>query len=132
MRTETVTEKALSDAVIMREVLKELRYSALAFSKELEYSSASTIHHILCERNKISADLIDKIVKKFPEVNYWYLKKGRLPVILDEKLAKNQMNILVGKDAKPNTPDYSLEMFTTLKNIELMMEKMLEIMESKK
>ncbi|MGL4973376.1 MAG: hypothetical protein ACRC6H_09560, partial [Culicoidibacterales bacterium] len=46
-----------------------------------------------------------------------YLKKGQLPIILEEKLAKNQTNILFGKE-KSIVPDYSQETFNTLKNIE--------------
>jgi hypothetical protein len=133
MTTETkVSEKLLSDDIIMRDILKELRYSALAFSKKLEYSSASTIHHILFGRNKISNDLADKIIKIFPEVNYWFIKKGQLPIILEDKLAKNQFNTVVGRYSDKIMPDYSAETFNTLKNIEVMMARMLEIAESKK
>jgi hypothetical protein len=129
MNTEN---KVVKDFEIMEQLLEKLRYSALAFANELGYKSASTIHHILKERNKISDDLIDRITKKFPEVNYWFLKKGRLPVILDEKLKQNQMSIIFGNDSKKNAPDYSLEIFATLKNIEVTMSKILEFLESKK
>ncbi len=107
----------IPDSEIMKKVLAELRYSALAFANELGYKSHSTIHHILSSKNKISDDLVDKIIKKFPEVHYWFLKKGQLPVILNDKLKRNQAN-LFGKPIGIDSPDYSLETFTTLKNIE--------------
>lgn len=109
--------KKIPDSEIMKKVLSELRYSALAFSKELGYSSHSSIDHILHDRNKISANLIDKIIKSFPEINYWFLKKGQEPIILNDKLKRNQAN-LFGKTVVTELPDYSLETFTTLKNIE--------------
>ena len=109
--------KNIPDSEIMKKVLAELRYSALAFSKELGYSSHSSIDHILHDRNKISANLIDKIIKRFPEINYWFLKKGQEPIILNDKLKRNQAN-LFGKTVVAELPDYSLETFTTLKNIE--------------
>lgn len=109
--------KIIPDSEIMKRVLAELRYSALAFSKELDYSSHSSIDHILHDRNKISDNLIDKIIKRFPEINYWFMKKGQEPVVLNDKLKRNQAN-LFGKPIGIDSPDYSLETFTTLKNIE--------------
>ena len=126
----TVTERRLDDKEIIEQVLQELRFSGLKFAKTLGYSSAGTIHHILSGKNKISDDLVNTIIKHFPEVNYWFLKAGKLPILLDDKLARNQSNVIVGRDN--NKPDYSLETFTTLKNIEVTLGKILEVLESKK
>lgn len=109
--------KEIPDSEIMEKVLAELRYSALAFANELKYKSHSTIHHILCGRNKISDDLVDRIIKRFPEVHYWFLKKGQLPVLLNDKLTRNQANLLGAKIGVDNI-DYSTETFIVLKNIE--------------
>jgi len=128
----TLIDKRIPDDEIIKQLLAELRYSGLKFSEKLGYKSAATIHHILAKRNSISDDLINNVIKNFPEVNYWFLKTGKLPIILDEKLSKNQMNILVGKQESKNAPDYSLEMFATMKNIEVILGKILENLESKK
>ena len=109
--------KEIPDSEIMEKVLAELRYSALAFANELKYKSHSTIHHILCDRNKISDDLVDRIIKRFPEVHYWFLKKGQMPVLLNDKLTRNQANLL-GTKIGVESPDYSTETFLVLKNIE--------------
>lgn len=109
--------KEIPDSEIMEKVLAELRYSALAFANELKYKSHSTIHHILCGRNKISDDLVYRIIKRFPEVNHWFLKKGQLPVLLNDKLARNQSN-LMGVKIGLDSPDYSTETFLALKKIE--------------
>lgn len=124
------SNKDLADSEIMRQLLAELRYSALALANELGYKSHSTIHHILCDRNKISDDLIDKIIKRFPEVHYWFLKKGHLPVLLNEKLKQNQQN-LFGKSVTVESPDYSLETFATLKNVEKLLMEMVSLMKQK-
>lgn len=109
--------KNLPDAEIMKKVLAELRYSALGFSKELGYASHSSIDHILHGRNNISDNLIDKIIKRFPEINYWFLKKGQEPISLNDKLKRNQAN-LFGKTIAIEAPDNSIESFIVLKNIE--------------
>lgn len=119
-----------SDAEIIKLLLKALRFSANNFSKELGYRSPSTIYHILQGRNQISEDLVDNIVKHFPQVSYWFLKKGKLPIILDDKnLTINQANLFSSKEIK--NVDYSLESFGVLKNIEAMMQQLLEIEQKK-
>lgn len=128
MKTEN---NVISDSEIMKQLLEKLRYSALAFANELDYKSHSTIDHILKGRNKISDDLITRIINKFPEVHYWFLKRGQKPIILNEKLKENQAELLGIKVGVENI-DYSLETYVTLKNIEVTMAKILEFLESKK
>ena len=115
--------KELPDSEIMKNVLTELRFSALALSKELKYQSHSSIDHILHDRNKISDNLIDRIIKRFPEVNYWYLKKGQQPIVLNEKLKRNQAN-LFGKPIGTDLQDFGIETFMVLKNIDNILLRM--------
>ena len=128
MKTEN---NVISDSEIMKKLLEKLRYSALAFANELDYKSHSTIDHILKGRNKISDDLITRTINKFPEVHYWFLKRGQNPIILNDKLKENQAELLGIKVGVENT-DYSLETYITLKKIEVTMSKILELLESKK
>lgn len=118
-------QKEISDAEIMQRILEELRYSALAFSKELEYKSHASIDHILKGRNSISESLIDKVVIRFPEVNYWFLKKGQEPILLSDKLKRNQQN-LFSKPLNTAQIDYSLESFAVLKNIEKLLIELVD------
>lgn len=127
MNTEN---NVISDSEIMKQVLSALRYSGLAFAKKLEYSSAGTIHHILSGKNRISDDLVNNIVKHFPEVNYWFLKKGQSPVILNEKPKHNDQELL-GIKVGVDSPDYGLETFITLKNIEKILLKISSQLENK-
>lgn len=111
------TTKKLEDAEIMQNLLKELRYTANSMSKELELSPMA-IYLVLNGKNKITQNLVDRITKRFPNVHYWYLMKGQLPILLENpKLIQNQANLF--NTALPNDGvDYSLESFITLKNIE--------------
>lgn len=128
----TIAEKKIADSEILRGVLDALDIPADKFRKKLEYKSAATMGLILKGQNNLSDDMIDKIIKNYPQISYWYLKKGKLPIILEEKLSQNQMNVLFGKDQLKNGADYSLESFTTLKNIEVLLGRILENLESKK
>lgn len=118
MEATDLIKKRITDAEIMQQLLKELRFSGLKFAQTLGYSSAGTIHHILTGKNKISDDMVNTIIKHFPEVNYWFLKSGKLPILLDDKLARNQTNVLFGKEQASSKVDYGLESFAVLKNIE--------------
>lgn len=127
MKTEN---KPIPDSEIMKNLLIELRYSALAFSKKLEYKSHSSIDHILKGKNDISENMKDKIIKLFPDVNYWYLKKGQKPIIINRKSENNKAESSEFK-ASVEKPDYALETFTTLKNIELLLLKISSYLDQK-
>jgi hypothetical protein len=125
--------KKLSDDVIMEKLLEELRFSALALSQKLGYKSHSSIHHILNKRNKISIDLINRIVKEFPFVNYMFLSKGELPIVVPDKLARNQFQVLFpGEKRKGEQPSYDLESFAVLKSIDAKMDIIIELLKQKK
>jgi hypothetical protein len=116
----------LNSAEIMKNVLKELRYGARPFAKELDVTPMA-IYLITRGENKISNNLADKIVKRFPEVHYWYLMKGQKPVLLENpKLKQNQDNLF--NTGIPKTLDYSLESFVTLKSIESKMDAILNLL----
>lgn len=124
------TDKILEDSEIMNLLLKELRFSALGFANELEYKSHSSIHHILNNKNKISDDLVTRTIKRFPEVSYLFMKKGKLPVLFSDKLARNQLNILV--DGKKSNVDYNSEVFNILKDIDSKMGIIIEKLDNNK
>lgn len=112
------TTKKIEDAEIMKNILKELRYTANSLSKELELTPMA-IYLVLNGKNKLTQNLIDKIIKRFPNVHYWYLIKGQLPILLEnQKLIQNQDNLFNTAIPKAEGLDYSLESFITLKNIE--------------
>lgn len=117
------TTKKLEDSEIMKNVLKELRHNANSLSKELDVTPMA-IYYVTRGENKLSQNLIDKIIKKFPNVHYWYLVKGQLPILLEnQKFIQNQDNLFNSAVVTKEGNDYSLESFITLKNIEKKIEE---------
>jgi hypothetical protein len=111
--------KELEDSVIMQKLLTELRHTPFSLSKELEYKSHSSIDHIVKGRNMISGNMIDSIIKKYPNINYWFLKKGKMPIVLDNsKLAHSQANIFNSGESNKKSEDYGLETLAALKSID--------------
>jgi transcriptional regulator with XRE-family HTH domain len=111
------SKKELEDSVIITNLLKELRYTQRAFALKIGITGPA-IYNITNGINKISQGLIDRIIKEFPQVHYWYLANGKLPIILENpKLIHNQNNLFNTASPKDGV-DYSLESFLTLKNIE--------------
>jgi hypothetical protein len=127
-----LAEKKIADSEILRGVLNALDIPADKFRKKLEYKSAATMGLILKGQNNLSDDMIDKIIKNYPQVSYWYLKKGRLPIILEEKLSQNQMSILFSKDQPSNAVNYDFESLETLKNIEAVLLRIENLLLNKK
>ncbi len=64
----------------LQKILEYYDLSAAAFADEIEVGRSS-ISHIISGRNKPSLDFVMKVVKKFPEVElYWLLNgKGSFP-----------------------------------------------------
>ncbi len=76
--------------------------------------------------------MIDRIIKNYPNISYWYLKKGKSPIILEEKLSENQMSILFSKNQPSNAVNYDLESLETLKNIEAVLLRIENLLLNKK
>lgn len=70
----------------LEKIMKFYGLSATAFSEAIDFNR-STISHLLSGRNKPSLEFVMKVVQTFPEVElYWLLKgKGSFPVVNNEK-----------------------------------------------
>ena len=82
----------MKDSEIMQSVLDALGINANYLATKLNFNSASTVYHILKEKNSISSDMRMKIIRAYPQVNYDFLNGGQLPIILDKVASQNQMN----------------------------------------
>ncbi|MGA9324794.1 MAG: hypothetical protein WBV47_01995, partial [Salegentibacter sp.] len=69
----TTSQPGQNDGKRLQTVLDSLYISANKMANLLEYKSPASIYHVLEGRNKLSSDMIEKIIKKFPSVNYKYL-----------------------------------------------------------
>lgn len=113
--------KKMNDSEIIARLLDKLRFSANSFAKEVGVTP-SAIYHILNGQNTLSDNLSNRIVAKFPEVNYLYLKKGEEPMFVNSSLAQTQFNLLGNKDKSLSFDGVP----ATLKNIETLLSKILE------
>lgn len=116
-------------AQIMEGLFKELRIPSATLARRLGLTP-NTFYNIKRGENAISENLIDKIIKEYPKVHYWYLKNGKLPILLEDKnLIQSQANLY---DSDPEKMDYSLESFLTLKSIDKTMKEILEVLKTQK
>ena len=85
---------SLTDSQKILDVINALDTSAHAFAIKMKYKSHSSVDHVIKGRNSLSEGMMDRIVKTFPNVNYNFLKKGELPVLLSSNEIQAQMNML--------------------------------------
>lgn len=84
----------ISDPEKMKAVLNALDISAHALAQKCGYKSHASIYHVINEVNNLSDGMIDKIIRAAPNVNYNFLKKGELPVLLASEDMQAQLNVL--------------------------------------
>ncbi|MGY6650240.1 hypothetical protein [Wenyingzhuangia sp. IMCC45574] len=87
-------QKLKQDSSIMSELLSALDMTGNELSKELKYSSNSSIYGILQGNRGISISLIYKIKDRFPYVNEEFLKSYNKPILLKdpEDIIKENLN----------------------------------------
>jgi hypothetical protein len=90
----------ISDSEIINKVISALDTNANKLSSELNYSSHMSIYLIVKGTNKISKGLKERLIMKFPQVNYNYLSTGEGAVLLNDNEMQAQMNMfnIPGKD----------------------------------
>lgn len=76
-----------TDAETVRGIVEALGITSLQrFAKELGYSNSSSIYHMMKNQNgrKINEQFIDKVMKRYPQVNELYIR-GKSDVVLNNK-----------------------------------------------
>jgi hypothetical protein len=76
-----------TDAETVRGIVEALGITSLQrFAKELGYSNSSSIYHMMKNQNgrKINEPFIDKVMKRYPQVNELYIR-GKSDVVLNNK-----------------------------------------------
>ena len=93
------TTPAQNDATRLQTVLDLLNISAFKLAKLVGITPAS-IYHILGGTNQISDNLAEKIIRRFDNISYAYLKKGTGDPILKtapERRAQHNLFLLPGE-----------------------------------
>ena len=70
-----------------KEILEDNSITASALADELEIQRSS-ISHLLSGRNKPSLDFILKLLRKYPEINMYWLLNGTSPKYNTDKVKK--------------------------------------------
>ena len=83
----------MKDSEILQSVLDALDISANKLSLDLDFASPASVYHVLNEKNSLSKDFKEKVIRAYPNVNYEFLRNATLPVILDKEHTQAQMNL---------------------------------------
>ncbi|WP_430611575.1 hypothetical protein [Flavobacterium sp. JP2137] len=77
----------------MQLLLQALEITANNLSVDLGYKNSMSIYYVINGRNKINEQMIKRIIKIYPSVNYLFLAYGELPVLVPPALAQSQKNM---------------------------------------
>ena len=91
-----------TDAEKLQDVMNELGVNAYGLSKSLDYKEPTTVYHIIKGRQGMSLRFIERLIEKYPHINYLYLKTGEGKISLDTKGIIAQSNLLGNQQAKSN------------------------------
>lgn len=96
----STNKTTLSDAKKLQTILDLKFISANKLAHLLGYKSPASVYHVVEGRNNLSIDMISKIIKKFPDVNYRYLKDGKEePILTDQSKIQVQKNMFGTSDS---------------------------------
>lgn len=99
-----MNKETLTDGQKIQAVLDELQITANHLSKKLDYKSPAAIYHVLEGRNSLSVGMMEKIITKFSNVNFSFLKTGEGKILLSESEMQNQMNFFNIASATKENP----------------------------
>lgn len=108
-------EKLLEDKEIMSRILEALDISKVEFAEKLGYSSHTTIFNIVRGKSAIVELMVNRIMMKFPTVNYMFLTKGEgepLLITAESQAQANLFNYKTNSEAVTVPP--GLEAFAEL------------------
>lgn len=92
--------------------------------KYLGYKSHMAIYHVIKGKNRLTDDMIERIILKMPQVNYLFLKKGIGKPLKSKSAAQLQDNLLNFSKKEVSLSDIG-EMPRRLVYIETMLERLM-------
>jgi plasmid maintenance system antidote protein VapI len=96
----------MSDSDKVLKVIEALELNVNSFTNKLEYKSPSTVSHVIKGLNQLSDGMIVRIINKFPNVSYNFLKNGQGEVLLSEEEKINQTNFFNIGEPKSDMFDF--------------------------
>jgi plasmid maintenance system antidote protein VapI len=92
--------KGLSDDRRLQTVLDLKHISANKLANLLKYKSPSSVYHVIEGRNKLSTDMVEGIIKIFPDISYQFLKNAKgEPILQNQAQIQVQKNLFGSEDA---------------------------------
>lgn len=125
----TTTTTNLSDAEKLNMLIdalntNERKMNANILAEKLGYKSHMAVYHVTSGKNKLTDDMIEKIILKMPQVNYLFLKKGIGKPLKSKSAAQFQDNLLNFTRKEVTLTDIG-EMPKRLVYIETMLERLM-------
>jgi hypothetical protein len=96
----------LTDSDKVLKVIEALELNVNSFTNKLEYKSPATVAHVVKGVNQLSDGMIVRIINKFTNVNYNFLKNGEGEPLLNEEEKINQTNIFNIGEPKSDMLDF--------------------------
>jgi transcriptional regulator with XRE-family HTH domain len=86
----------------IKQILTDKNISPSYFADEIGIQRSS-VSHILAGRNKPSLDIVQKIIRRFPELGMeWILDDVELPIVNPEpQLVREQSSVITKRDDEP-------------------------------
>lgn len=86
----------------IKQILTDKNISPSYFADEIGIQRSS-VSHILAGRNKPSLDIVQKIIRRFPELGMeWILDDVELPIVNPEpQLIREQSSVITKRDDEP-------------------------------
>lgn len=116
--------KRISDAEIIAKIMTAVKENGNSMSIALGYKNPRSIYAILGGENKISTNMANKIVDVFPQVNYLFVTRGELPILIDQSKAIGQQHILGFSKESPKLEDVPQLLSDILKELKSISNKL--------
>lgn len=127
------SRKNLEDKEILEQLLFALKINKKTLSERLGYKSPMSIYYVEQGRNLINDNMIDKIIKEFPQVNYMFLKKGEYPILKNKASEQIQRNVFgVPETQKEVTLEELKKLPERVRKLEDQVEFLLEQLQKQK
>jgi transcriptional regulator with XRE-family HTH domain len=119
-------------------IIKLMEYLNLnknSFSEEIGMSSNVTIGRIINEKRNPNPTTLKKIVERFPQINYDWLKAGQGEMIMNEQKSENNSGIgIIGNNVNGgsiNDHKIVLEMIELLRKKDEQIDRLISVIEKK-
>lgn len=120
--------KKKEDKEIIEDVAHALKLTKKKLSEALEYKSHMSIYYVADGTNRLSEDMINRIMIRFPEVNYLFLKTGEGNVLTHKKQKKQQENVFNIKERKKTPFEDFANLPERVKSIEDKLDEILKLL----